>query len=164
MPALSRDFAPVLRNIGCMEDSARIYIGIYDPIGTMECHFMCLDLNTLKLVCVQDCLTTQWLTRLCPNRRWQKHYLYARSDLSSLAGGQFHGSSHPGKLTQKQEIFCGKRNTTAVPGSDLLPAVFSLRSRWKKIIWSDNLLMSIVSRTGGLANGVLACLDKKPER
>ena len=72
-----------------MEDSAVIYKG-YLYIQDNGGHFMCLDLNTLQLVWVQDCLDDSNGSPVMSIEDG-KAYLYASTSFH-LGWGQFHGS------------------------------------------------------------------------
>lgn len=140
-----------------MEDSAVIYKG-YLYIQDNGGHFMCLDLNTLQLVWVQDCLDDSNGSPVMSIEDG-KAYLYAST---SFHLGWRSSSTAPipiwkidaetGEILWKTEYDC--RSV-----SDLSSGVQSTIALGKNNL-SDNLYVT-VSRTGGLANGVLACLDKK---
>ena len=140
-----------------MEDSAVIYKG-YLYIQDNGGHFMCLDLNTLQLVWVQDCLDDSNGSPVMSIEDG-KAYLYAST---SFHLGWRSSSTAPipiwkidaetGEILWKTEYDC--RSV-----SDLSGGVQSTIALGKNNL-SDNLYVT-VSRTGGLANGVLACLDKK---
>lgn len=140
-----------------MEDSAVIYKG-YLYIQDNGGHFMCLDLNTLQLVWVQDCLDDSNGSPVMSIEDG-KAYLYAST---SFHLGWRSSSTAPipiwkidaetGEILWKTEYDC--RSV-----SDLSGGVQSTIALGKNNL-SDNIYVT-VSRTGGLANGVLACLDKK---
>ena len=140
-----------------MEDSAVVYKG-YLYIQDNGGHFMCLDLNTLQLVWVQDCLDDSNGSPVMSIEDG-KAYLYAST---SFHLGWRSSSTAPipiwkidaetGEILWKTEYDC--RSV-----SDLSGGVQSTIALGKNNL-SDNLYVT-VSRTGGLANGVLACLDKK---
>lgn len=140
-----------------MEDSAVIYKG-YLYIQDNGGHFMCLDLNTLQLVWVQDCLDDSNGSPVMSIEDG-KAYLYVST---SFHLGWRSSSTAPipiwkidaetGEILWKTEYDC--RSV-----SDLSGGVQSTIALGKNNL-SDNLYVT-VSRTGGLANGVLACLDKK---
>lgn len=140
-----------------MEDSAVIYKG-YLYIQDNGGHFMCLDLNTLQLVWVQDCLDDSNGSPVMSIEDG-KAYLYAST---SFHLGWRSSSTAPipiwkidaetGEILWKTEYDCHSV-------SDLSGGVQSTIALGKNNL-SDNLYVT-VSRTGGLANGVLACLDKK---
>ena len=119
---------------------------------------MCLDLNTLQLVWVQDCLDDSNGSPVMSIEDG-KAYLYAST---SFHLGWRSSSTAPipiwkidaetGEILWKTEYDC--RSV-----SDLSGGVQSTIALGKNNL-SDNLYVT-VSRTGGLANGVLACLDKK---
>ena len=140
-----------------MEDSAVIYKG-YLYIQDNGGHFMCLDLNTLQLVWVQDCLDDSNGSPVMSIEDG-KAYLYAST---SFHLGWRSSSTAPipiwkidaetGEIIWKTEYTC--RSVTEVSGG-----VQSTIALGKNNL-ADNIYVT-VSRTGGLANGVLACLDKK---
>lgn len=140
-----------------MEDSAVIYKG-YLYIQDNGGHFMCLDLNTLQLVWVQDCLDDSNGSPVMSIEDG-KAYLYAST---SFHLGWRSSSTAPipiwkidaetGEIIWKTEYSC--RSVTEVSGG-----VQSTIALGKNNL-ADNIYVT-VSRTGGLANGVLACLDKK---
>lgn len=140
-----------------MEDSAVVYKGylfIMDNGGD----FMCLDLNTLELVWVQDSLDDSNGTPVLSIED-DKVYLYAST--SFHLGWRSSGSApvpiwkidaETGEIVWQTEYECqsmqdlsgGVQSTIAV-GRDSL----------------DDYVYVTVSRTGGMYNGVLACLSKK---
>ena len=140
-----------------MEDSAVIYKG-YLYIQDNGGHFMCLNLNTLQLVWVQDCLDDSNGSPVMSIEDG-KVYLYAST---SFHFGWRSSSTAPipiwkidaetGKIIWKTEYSC--RSV-----SDLSGGVQSTITLGKNNL-SDNIYVT-VSRTGGLTKGVLACLDKK---
>lgn len=140
-----------------MEDSAVIYKG-YLYIQDNGGHFMCLNLNTLQLVWVQDCLDDSNGSPVMSIEDG-KVYLYAST---SFHFGWRSSSAAPipiwkidaetGKIIWKTEYSC--RSV-----SDLSGGVQSTIALGKNNL-SDNIYVT-VSRTGGLTKGVLACLDKK---
>lgn len=140
-----------------MEGSAVIYKG-YLYIQDNGGHFMCLDLNTLQLVWVQDCLDDSNGSPVMSIEDG-KAYLYAST---SFHLGWRSSSTAPipiwkidaetGEIIWKTEYTC--RSVTEVSGG-----VQSTIALGKNNL-ADNIYVT-VSRTGGLANGVLACLDKK---
>ena len=140
-----------------MEDSAVIYKG-YLYIQDNGGHFMCLNLNTLQLVWVQDCLDDSNGSPVMSIEDG-KVYLYAST---SFHFGWRSSSTAPipiwkidaetGKIIWKTEYSC--RSV-----SDLSGGVQSTIALGKNNL-SDNIYVT-VSRTGGLTKGVLACLDKK---
>lgn len=140
-----------------MEDSAVIYKG-YLYIQDNGGHFMCLDLNTLQLVWVQDCLDDSNGSPVMSIEDG-KAYLYVST---SFHLGWRSSSTAPipiwkidaetGEIIWKTEYIC--RSVTEVSGG-----VQSTIALGKNNL-ADNIYVT-VSRTGGLANGVLACLDKK---
>ena len=119
---------------------------------------MCLDLNSLQLVWVQDCLDDSNGSPVMSIEDG-KAYLYAST---SFHLGWRSSSTAPipiwkidaetGEILWKTEYDC--RSV-----SDLSGGVQSTIALGKNNL-SDHLYVT-VSRTGGLANGVLACLDKK---
>lgn len=139
-----------------MEDSAVVYKG-YLYIQDNGGHFMCLNLNTLQLVWVQDCLDDSNGSPVMSIEDG-KVYLYAST---SFHLGWRSSSTAPipiwkidaetGKIIWKTEYDC--RSV-----SDLSGGVQSTIAVGKNGL-SDNIYVT-VSRTGGLTNGVLACLDK----
>ena len=139
-----------------MEDSAVVYKG-YLYIQDNGGHFMCLNLNTLQLVWVQDCLDDSNGSPVMSIEDG-KVYLYAST---SFHLGWRSSSTAPipiwkidaetGKIIWKTEYDC--RSV-----SDLSGGVQSTIAAGKNGL-SDNIYVT-VSRTGGLTNGVLACLDK----
>lgn len=139
-----------------MEDSAVVYKG-YLYIQDNGGHFMCLNLNTLQLVWVQDCLDDSNGSPVMSIEDG-KVYLYAST---SFHLGWRSNSTAPipiwkidaetGKIIWKTEYDC--RSV-----SDLSGGVQSTIAVGKNGL-SDNIYVT-VSRTGGLTNGVLACLDK----
>ena len=139
-----------------MEDSAVVYKG-YLYIQDNGGHFMCLNLNTLQLVWVQDCLDDSNGSPVMAIEDG-KVYLYAST---SFHLGWRSSSTAPipiwkidaetGKIIWKTEYDC--RSV-----SDLSGGVQSTIAVGKNGL-SDNIYVT-VSRTGGLTNGVLACLDK----
>lgn len=139
-----------------MEDSAVVYKG-YLYIQDNGGHFMCLNLNTLQLVWVQDCLDDSNGSPVMSIEDG-KVYLYAST---SFHLGWRSSSTAPipiwkidaetGKIIWKTEYDC--RSV-----SDLSGGVQSTIAVGKNGL-SDHIYVT-VSRTGGLTNGVLACLDK----
>lgn len=139
-----------------MEDSAVVYKG-YLYIQDNGGHFMCLNLNTLQLVWVQDCLDDSNGSPVMSIEDG-KVYLYAST---SFHLGWRSSSTAPipiwkidaetGKIIWKTEYDC--RSV-----SDLSGGVQSTIAVGKNGL-SDNIYVT-VSRTGGLTNGVLACLDR----
>lgn len=140
-----------------MEDSAVVYKG-YLYIQDNGGHFMCLNLNTLRLVWVQDCLDDSNGSPVMSIENG-KAYLYAST---SFHLGWRSSTTAPipiwkidaetGKIIWKTEYDC--RSV-----SDLSGGVQSTIAVGKNNL-SDNIYVT-VSRTGGLGNGVLTCLNKK---
>ena len=140
-----------------MEDSAVIYKG-YLYIQDNGGHLMCLNLNTLQLVWVQDCLDDSNGSPVMSIEDG-KAYLYASTSFhlgwrsSSLADIPIWKiDAETGKIIWKTEYSCGSV-------SELSGGVQSTIALGKNNL-SDSIYVT-VSRTGGLGNGVLACLDKK---
>ena len=140
-----------------MEDSAVIYKG-YLYIMDNGGDFFCLDLKTLEIVWVQDCLDDSNGTPVL-SIEGDKVYLYAST---SFHLGWRSSSTAPvpiwkidaetGEIVWQTEYECqsmegvsgGVQSTMAV-GRDSL----------------DDYVYVTVSRTGGMNNGVLACLSKQ---
>ena len=140
-----------------MEDSAVIYKG-YLYIMDNGGDFMCLDLKTLELVWVQDSLDDSNGSPVL-SVEGDKVYLYAST---SFHLGWRSSTTAPvpiwkidaetGEIIWQTEYECesiedlsgGVQSTMAVGRDDL-----------------DDYVYVTVSRTGGMNNGVLACLSKK---
>ncbi|MCF0133831.1 MAG: PQQ-like beta-propeller repeat protein [Blautia sp.] len=140
-----------------MEDSAAIYKG-YLFIADNGGHMMCLNLNTLQLVWVQDILDDSNST---PVLSIEDGHLYVYVSTSFRLGWRSSYSAtvpvwkldaETGEIVWQKDYECdsedgvsgGVQSTIAVGKHGL----------------SDNIYVT-VSRTGGYADGVLACLDKK---
>lgn len=139
-----------------MEDSAVIFKG-YLYIQDNGGHFMCLNLNTLQLVWVQDCLDDSNGSPVMSIEDG-KAYLYASTSFhlgwrsNSVATIPIWKlDAETGKVIWKTEYQCQSV-------SDLSGGVQSTIALGKNNL-SEKIYVT-VSRTGGLGNGVLACLTK----
>ncbi|MGN0368022.1 MAG: PQQ-binding-like beta-propeller repeat protein, partial [Wujia sp.] len=140
-----------------MEDSAVVYKG-YLYIMDNGGDFMCLDLNTLQLVWVQDSLDDSNGSPVLSVED-DKVYLYAST--SFHLGWRSSGSAQvpiwkidaeTGEIIWQTEYECqsledlsGGVQSTIATGRDGL----------------EDYIYVTVSRTGGMHNGVLSCLSKK---
>lgn len=140
-----------------MEDSAVVYQG-YLYIQDNGGDFMCLDLNTLELVWVQDCLDDSNGSPVL-EVEGDKVYLYAST---SFHLGWRSSSTAPipiwkidaetGEIVWQTEYECQSIE-------DLSGGVQSTIALGREGL-SDYIYVT-VSRTGGMNNGVLACISKK---
>lgn len=140
-----------------MEDSAAVY-GHYLFIADNGGNLMCLDLQTLKLVWVQDILDDSNSTPVLSEENG-KLYLYVSTSfhLGWRSSGKatvpvWKINAETGEIVWQHDYECssesgvsgGVQSTIAVGKNGL----------------SDYIYVT-VSKTGGLGNGVLDCLDKK---
>ena len=140
-----------------MEDSAAIYDG-YLFIADNGGNLMCLDLNTLQLVWVQDTLDDSNST---PVLSVEDGHLYLYVSTSFRLGWRSSSSAEVpvwkidaenGKIIWKTSYECYSED--GVSGG-----VQSTIANGKNEL-SDYIYVT-VARTGGQSDGVLACLDKK---
>lgn len=140
-----------------MEDSAAAYDG-YLFVADNGGNLMCLDLNTLQLVWVQDTLDD---TNGSPVLSVEDGHLYIYISPSFHLGWRssttasvpiFKIDAENGSIVWQTEYECysvkdvsgGVQSTIALGKNDL-----------------EDYIYCTVSRTGGISKGVLACLDKK---
>ncbi|MFR5151473.1 MAG: PQQ-binding-like beta-propeller repeat protein [Ruminococcus sp.] len=140
-----------------MEDSAAIYDG-YLFIADNGGNLMCLDLNTLQLVMGSRMF---WMTPtpllFC---LWRTDTFICMSAPLSVWAGEAAPLQRflSGKLMRRQERSSGRPLTT-VPPRTVFQAVYSLPSLLEKKNCRITFMLT-VARTGGQAQGVLACIDK----
>ncbi len=140
-----------------MEDSAVVYKG-YLYIMDNGGDFLCLDLNTLELVWVQDCLDDSNGTPVL-SIEGDKVYLYAST---SFHYGWRSSTTAPvpiwkidaetGEIVWQTEYECQSIE-------DLSGGVQSTMAVGREGL--DDYVYVTVSRTNGMNNGVLACISKE---
>lgn len=140
-----------------MEDSAAVYGG-YLFIADNGGHLMCLDLNTLKLVWVQDILDDSNST---PVLSMEDGHLYLYVSTSFRLGWRSYNTAtvpvwkidaENGEIVWQKDYECYSED--GVSGG-----VQSTIASGKNSL-SDYIYVT-VARTGDYSTGVLACLDKK---